>query len=93
MAFRRFMLCRLDDVSGVSGTGKVAEGVQFSTGKCAIAWLSITPSVSIFDGVDELMAVHGHEGKTELVWMDEASACGMADGVAVTAPGAPHSCI
>ena len=72
MAFRRFLLCRYDDVSGVSGTGKVAEGVQFSTGKCVIAWLSTTPSVSIFDGVDELMAVHGHDGKTKLVWMDEA---------------------
>ncbi len=71
MTFRRFELCRHDDVTGVSGAGKVAEGVQFSTGKCVIAWLSETPSVTIFDDIDALMAIHGHGGKTELVWLDD----------------------
>ena len=71
MAFRRFTLCRHDDVSGVSGTGEVAEGVQFSSGKCVLGWLSTTPSVSVFDGIDELMAVHGHGGSTALEWIDD----------------------
>ena len=70
MAFRRFDLCRLDDVSGISGTGRVAEGVCFSSGKCVISWLSSTPSLGIFDSVDELLAVHGHKGKTVVRWLD-----------------------
>lgn len=70
MACRRFELCRLDDVSGVSGTGTVAEGVCFSTGKCVIEWLSRTPSLGIFDSVEELLTIHGHQGSTELVWLD-----------------------
>ena len=70
MAFRRFDLCRLDDVSGVSGTGRVAEGVCFSSGKCVISWLSSMPSIGVFDSVDELLAVHGHKGKTVVRWLD-----------------------
>ena len=31
-----FQLHRHEDESGVSGTGIVAEGVQFSDGKCAL---------------------------------------------------------
>jgi hypothetical protein len=72
MASRRFELCRYEDVSGVSGTGRVAEGVQFSTGKCVIGWLGKTPSITIFDNIDELIAVHGHDGKTRLLWVDPA---------------------
>jgi hypothetical protein len=71
MTARRFELCRHDDVSGISGTGRVAEGIQFSTGKCVIEWLSRTPSISIFDSIEELLTIHGHDGKTELIWLDE----------------------
>jgi hypothetical protein len=31
-----FFLYRWEDVSGVSGTGVVAEGVRFGNGKCAV---------------------------------------------------------
>jgi hypothetical protein len=84
MAFRRFDLCRLDDVSGVSGTGRVAEGVCFSSGKAVISWLSSTPSISIFDSVEELLSVHGHKGKTIVRWLD---AVGEA-----AAPESPEQC-
>ena len=40
MTARRFELHRDDDVSGVSGTGVVAEGVLFSSGRVALEWLS-----------------------------------------------------
>jgi hypothetical protein len=74
MAFRRFELCRHADVSGISGTGRVAEGIQFSSGTCVIEWLSRTPSMGIFDSVEDLLAVHGHDGATELIWLDEDKA-------------------
>ena len=69
-AMRRFHLRRLEDVSGVSGVGIVAEGVEFSNGRVVLCWLSSVSSITVFDCVDDLMRVHGHQGRTHLVWED-----------------------
>lgn len=61
-------LVRTEDESGVSGTGRVAEVVQSSTGKCVVFWLGEHPSVIVYDNVGEIRAVHGHGGKTEIRW-------------------------
>jgi hypothetical protein len=71
MSVRRFLLVRLEDHSGVSGTGVVAEGVQFSTGKCIIAWISEYPSYALYDSIDVLEKIHGHDGRTKVHWMDD----------------------
>jgi hypothetical protein len=71
---RRFVLRRLEDVNGVSGLGVVVEGVQFSDGACAIRWISGTPSTTHHDTVENVIAVHGHNGKTVLEWIDPAPA-------------------
>ncbi len=67
---RRFRLRRIEDESGVSGTGYVAEGVQFSDGQCVISWLTETSSIGIYHSTVELIHIHGHQGKTELIWLD-----------------------
>ena len=67
---RRFELLRITDVSGVSGTGLVAEGVEFSSGKVALCWYGEYRSMSFWDSIDSLEAVHGHEGSTKVVWID-----------------------
>jgi hypothetical protein len=67
---KRFVLDRREDETGVSGTGYIAEGVLFDNGKCALAWLSRYRSVTVFDNIDELKAVHGHDGKTTIQWID-----------------------
>lgn len=59
------------DVSGVSGTGHVAEGVQFASGKVVLSWLAPTSSVAVYDGVADVEKIHGHEGKTRVVWVDD----------------------
>ena len=72
---RRFELHRDEDVSGVSGCGVVAEGVAFSAGgPVALRWLSDWPTSVVFHdrGVESLEAVHGHNGRTRIVWIDEA---------------------
>ena len=69
--FRRFTLVRYEDESGVSGTGVVAEGVQFSTGRCVLAWLTRYRSLAIYNSIDEIREIHGHDGKTHLSWLDE----------------------
>jgi hypothetical protein len=38
-----FWLERVEDESGVSGVGRVAEGVIFSSGWCAVTWLTEHP--------------------------------------------------
>ena len=67
---KRFLLKRIEDESGVSGVGIVAEGVMFSNGKCALAWVTQFQSVAIYDSITELENIHGHNGKTVIVWME-----------------------
>jgi hypothetical protein len=67
---RRFHFNRVEDASGVSGTGRVAEGVLFDNGLVALTWNSVHKCVNVYTSLAEMMAVHGHEGKTVMVWMD-----------------------
>lgn len=71
---RIFHLHRIEDASGVSGTGIVAEGVIFSNTKVVLSWLTIHKSMTTFDSLAEMEAIHGHEGKTKIVWDDEMPA-------------------
>lgn len=66
----RFRLNRLEDVSGVSGTGIVAEGTLWTDGSVAVRWVTETPCTAIWDNLEALMAVHGHGGCTVVEWID-----------------------
>lgn len=65
-----FVLVRDEDVTGVSGTGVVAEGVEFTGGVVALRWLSDWPTSVVFHdkGYESVVAVHGHGGKTRVVY-------------------------
>ena len=65
---RTFKLVRNEDFSGVSGTGEVAEGVQFSNGRCVMSWNTSTTSTAIYDSITDLVKIHGHEGRTVAVF-------------------------
>lgn len=65
---KTFHLERMEDVSNFSGTGKVAQGVVFDNGWCAMTWLTALSSVAFYPDAEILIAIHGHEGKTKLVW-------------------------
>ena len=67
---RRFILFRHEDATGVSGTGRVVEGVQFSNGRCAYRWTTPRSTTTIADSIDDVVAIHGHDGRTELHWLD-----------------------
>jgi len=77
---RMFTLERDEDVTGISGTGTVAEGVEFTDGTVTLRWLTagsrrpdVRPTTVIFDGpvgVNSVLGLHGHDGKTRLVWDD-----------------------
>lgn len=72
--FRRYVAIRDEDVSGVSGEGTVGEVVQFSDGHAAFHWTGskypwTTPCP---EGLDAILEIHGHGGKTRLVPIDES---------------------
>lgn len=67
---RRFVLHRMDDETGISGTGVVAEGIEFSTGWCALSWMTAAHSVGVYPNVKELERIHGHNGRAVVKWLD-----------------------
>jgi len=63
-----FHLLRLEDESGVSGTGWVAEGAVFSNGWVALTWLGETPSLNFYPSLEAVEAIHGHAGATRIIF-------------------------
>ena len=68
---RLFYLDRKEDASGISGTGKVAEGVEFSNGVCVVQWLTHTSSTNIYQNMKQVESIHGHGGSTKIVIVRE----------------------
>ena len=65
---RTFHLLRLEDESGVSGTGWVAEGAVFSNGWVALIWLTDTPSLNFYPSIEAVQSIHGHGGLTRVIF-------------------------
>ena len=71
---RRFALHRRYDVTGVSGTGVIAYGTRYPTGRVTLMWCcSTVQSIGVYDDVAEVEQVHGHGGLTEIRWIDRAA--------------------
>ncbi len=66
----RFELVRTEDVSGSSGVGVVAEGIEFSDGRVALRWRVPPCSTALYDSATDLIAIHGHEGRTAIRYID-----------------------
>lgn len=71
MGMRLFILQRDEDVSGVSGTGTVAEGVEFADQRVVVHWLGEHGTIVVHESIGSVYAIHGHEGRTRIVWLDE----------------------
>jgi len=69
---RRFVLQRDEDVTGISGTGVVAEGLLFSNDIAVLQWLGPWPTSVVWhvEGMKSIEHVHGHSGSTQIVWLD-----------------------
>jgi hypothetical protein len=85
-----FRVHRDQDVSGISGTGVVAEGVQFSDGWVVTHWLNQAPmwepktDVWHHKGTGPVTKIHGHGGATRIVWTrdEEQARRELAAGIA-----------
>jgi hypothetical protein len=70
-----FELLRHHDVTGASGTGRVAVGVVFEDGIAVTHWLTDTRSTVVWhtESLDAaeatLKRIHGHGGHTEINWL------------------------
>lgn len=67
---RRFILDRMVDISGVSGTGIVAQGVVFDDGVVVVRWGGDTPTMVIHQSIESVSKIHCHNGATEIRWLD-----------------------
>ncbi|TDU87244.1 hypothetical protein EV138_0762 [Kribbella voronezhensis] len=67
---RTFELVRYHDLSGVSGTGVVAEGCVFTDGSVALRWRGNNPATAVWPDLESVLAVHGHHGATEVRWLE-----------------------
>ena len=67
-----FFLERKIDVSGTSGTGRVAEGIIFDDGKCALRWITkkAPSSTALYDSIEDVKFIHGHGTATDVVIWD-----------------------
>lgn len=75
---RRFEIIRTADVTGVSGTGVVADGCQFPAGSVAICWRGTHSSTVIWRCIEDALHVHGHAANTQIRWLDD-EATALAD--------------
>lgn len=68
---RMFELHRDEDESGKSGTGVVAQGVEFGDGTVVLQWSGVWPTSVVFhkEGIESVIHLHGHGGKTRLVFL------------------------
>jgi hypothetical protein len=65
---RMFVLERDEDETGVSGTGVVAEGVEFTDGSAVMKWIvGEHRSTALYTSMESIKAIHGHGGKTRIV--------------------------
>ncbi|MBM0201841.1 hypothetical protein JNW90_01060 [Micromonospora sp. STR1s_5] len=64
---RIFALDRHTDVTGVSGAGVVAYGIETTDGTVIMRWLGDKPSTVIWESIQHALEVHGHDGATEVV--------------------------
>ncbi|NJO65075.1 MAG: hypothetical protein HC836_45295 [Richelia sp. RM2_1_2] len=64
---QEFYLLRTKDVSGVSGVGLVARGVILSSHRVVMEWQMPYETLTVFDNIGQVQAIHGHGGSTKLV--------------------------
>lgn len=65
-----FYLLREVDVSGTSGIGIVAMGVILPSGKVVMEWTSFHTSVALYNNIQDVELIHGHDGRTKVVLIE-----------------------
>ncbi len=64
---KEFHLVRIEDETGISGTGVVARGVVLPSGAVVMEWQTFHSSICVYKNIGDVEAIHGHNGKTLVV--------------------------
>lgn len=69
---RRFYLNRNDDKPGVSGVGRVLEGVLTESGRVIVEWIHPYKTIGIYDSLEQFVALHVQlPHVSQMIWIDE----------------------
>jgi hypothetical protein len=76
---RTFRLIRDEDPTGISGTGEVAEGVEFYDGVVVMRWRgpiehpwgTTEATTVVHPNIQNVEHLHGHNGQTHIEWEDQ----------------------
>jgi hypothetical protein len=90
---RTFELHRIEDETGISGTGIVAQGVEFDDGTCALRWMTEHRSSGFYETMRSLEKIHGHGGKTKVVVVGAPFERAMQDAYQDSCENAPFACV
>ena len=90
---KTFELHRLEDATGISGTGIVAQGVEFDDGTCALRWLTEHRSTALYVSMRDVEAIHGHAGKTKVVHTGDSFARGYMNAYQDMCENAPFASV
>ncbi len=67
---RCFILDRNTDITGISGTGIIAYGVEWEPdGHCDLYWLR-TKTTGQYPSVESVKAIHCYNDNARVVWVD-----------------------
>ena len=66
----KFSIYRKGETGSVPGRRAVAEGVRFSNGKVALAWLTASPSIVVYDSMDAMDVEVRKDVSNEILWTD-----------------------
>ncbi len=69
-----FTIIRNKDQSGVSGTGRVLDGVIFPNGKVVVCWRAKFNTVAVYESFEAFKYIHvdSHpSNNTEIIWLSE----------------------
>ena len=91
---RTFTVCRINDESGVSGTGIVIEGIVLATGQCVVHWLYPAPrgSIAMFDSITDFATVHikPHPGNETIITYEDGEQVHYKDDGSILTKPAPE---
>ncbi|GAA1656942.1 hypothetical protein GCM10009765_03070 [Fodinicola feengrottensis] len=89
---RLFYLWRVNDISGVSGRGLVSWGVEWPNGRATTQWNGPRSGIwqtSEWDRTEDIIAVHGHDGATRLLYLPRPGVCEHCLTIAGSPPSLP----
>jgi hypothetical protein len=67
--FSRFKLVRSTDVTGISGTGEIAFGVQWPDQTCDLFWIKFGTH-GYYKSIGQLREIHCYNSNAKVEWID-----------------------